>query len=176
MSLYALLEAQSEASPRIFAAFAELADHAYAPGKWTVKEVLGHLIDDERVWGYRMLCVARREPLALPGFDENLYAREGGFRDRTLSDLVEEFQAVRRATVLLLRSLQRGLAPCRHRERLPRHGPGPRPHDRGPRAHHHRILEERYLRAWRSAPPLPAVHPPGNPRGSRRSGPRARRR
>lgn len=141
-----LLEAQSEASPRIFAAFAELADHAYAPGKWTVKEVLGHLIDDERVWGYRMLCVARREPLALPGFDENLYAREGGFRDRTLSDLVEEFQAVRRATVLLLRSLPAGA--WLHAGTVNGYRATVRglafmiaAHER----HHHRILEERYL-------------------------------
>lgn len=81
----------------VFRSFASRADHAYAPGKWTVKQFLGHLIDDERIYAYRWLCVAREEPLALPGFDENLYVRTAGFEDRSLENLLEECAAVRLA-------------------------------------------------------------------------------
>jgi len=100
-----ILERQGEATVRLFGSFADRADHAYAEGKWTVKQVLGHLIDDERIFGYRWLCVARKEPLPLPGFDENLYVATAGFEERTLPELLEEFTAVRRASVAFLRGL-----------------------------------------------------------------------
>lgn len=81
------------------------ADHAYAPGKWTIKEVLQHLIDAERVFSYRLMCIARKEKTSLPSFDENAYAEFSQADKRSLSDLKEEFTAVRKSTDLLLNSL-----------------------------------------------------------------------
>src|SRR6476646_11668065 len=71
-------------------------DVRHPPYTWTVKQVLGHLIDSERVFGYRGLRFARGDTTALPGFDENTYAREGGYEGVRLADLVSEFEAVRR--------------------------------------------------------------------------------
>src|SRR5262245_12680863 len=79
----------------------------YAPGKWTLKEVVGHLADDERIYSYRMLAVARGEPLALPGFDEKLYVASSGFETRSLAELLNEYSSVRRATITLLSGLPR---------------------------------------------------------------------
>lgn len=103
--LVAILEAQAEVTERSFRSFEGRGDHAYAPGKWTVKQVLGHLIDDERIFGYRWLCVAREEPLALPGFDENLYVRTAGFEHRSIEDLLEEYRAVRAGSIAFFRGL-----------------------------------------------------------------------
>ncbi|MFH1278995.1 MAG: DinB family protein [Candidatus Eisenbacteria bacterium] len=80
-------------------------DHRYAPGKWTVKEVLGHLIDGERVFSYRALRFARGDGTALPGFDENVYVPAGAFGRRSLADLVGEFRSVRASTVALFAGL-----------------------------------------------------------------------
>jgi hypothetical protein len=105
----------------------------YAPGKWTLKEVIGHLIDDERIFAYRLLCVARRDRRPLPGFDENEY-------------VAAEYSIVRKGTIVLLESLTpeewlrsgevngyqasvRGLAF----------------HIAGHELHHLRVLRERYL-------------------------------
>jgi hypothetical protein len=83
---------------------ADREDYSYAPGKWTVKEVVGHMTDTERVMGYRALTFARAPGTALPGFDENAWTPAGNFGTRTLSDLIEEFQVVRAATVQLART------------------------------------------------------------------------
>lgn len=80
-------------------------DHAYAPGKWTIKEVVGHVADAERVFAYRALRIARGDATPLPGFDENAYVPAGHFGDRPLGQLVEEFAAVRTATLALLNGL-----------------------------------------------------------------------
>lgn len=77
----------------------------YAPGKWTAKEVLGHLIDDERIFAYRVLRVARGDRTSLPGFDEKLYAATSGAESRPLVELVAEYRVVREATLALLRGL-----------------------------------------------------------------------
>jgi hypothetical protein len=79
----------------------EREDYAYAPGKWTIKEVVGHLIDAERVFAYRALTFARAPGTALPGFDENAWVPAGNFGVRTLADLLDEFQVVRASTVQL---------------------------------------------------------------------------
>lgn len=141
-----LLSDQVEITAKAFQSFGEAkGDHTYAPGKWTVKQILGHLIDDERVFGYRWLCVAREEPLALPGFDENLYVRTAGFERRTLVDLLEEYRIVRAATLAFFRGL--------HAEALQRIGTvnGYRASVRGlgfqiaaHERHHLKILDERY--------------------------------
>jgi hypothetical protein len=77
----------------------------YAPGKWSVKEVLGHLIDVERIFGYRLLRIARGDPTPLPGFDENAYVPNGEFDARPLPSLLGEFRALRRSTIALMDGL-----------------------------------------------------------------------
>lgn len=76
--------------------------HRYTPGKWSVKEVLGHLCDAERVYAYRMLRFARNDSTPLPGFDENCYVPAGQFDARSMSSLVAEWQAIRRSTLALV--------------------------------------------------------------------------
>jgi hypothetical protein len=71
----------------------------YAPGKWTLKEVVGHLADDERIFVYRALCVSRGDPAPLPGFDEKAYVASAGFEARPLTDLLAELAAVRGASI-----------------------------------------------------------------------------
>jgi hypothetical protein len=78
------------------------AQHAYAPGKWTIKEVIGHVIDAERIFAYRALRFARGDRTPLATFDENFYVPAGAFGDRPLANLAAELSAVRRATVALL--------------------------------------------------------------------------
>ena len=80
-------------------------DHAYAPGKWTVKEVIGHLCDAERVFAYRAMRFARADATELPGFDENAYVANANFRSRTMDDLLDEMFAVRAATLSLAKHL-----------------------------------------------------------------------
>jgi hypothetical protein len=83
----------------------EAADHAYAEGKWTVKEVIGHVCDAERIFAYRLLRIARGDETPLASFDENAYVPAGEFGTRTLESLLEEFAAVRAATIALVAGL-----------------------------------------------------------------------
>ncbi|MGA9508500.1 MAG: DinB family protein [Candidatus Sulfotelmatobacter sp.] len=80
-------------------------DFHYAPGKWSAKEVLGHVCDTERIFAYRALRISRADTTPLESFEQDDYVREGPFANRLLSDLVEDFIAVRRATLSLLRNL-----------------------------------------------------------------------
>ena len=118
----------------------------YAPEKWSAKEVLGHVCDTERIFAYRALRIARADTTPLEGFEQDDYVRNGPFAQRPVADLVEEFIAVRRATLSLLRNLdgaawmRRGVA---------------NKNDVSVRAlayiiaghelHHRRILEEKYF-------------------------------
>jgi hypothetical protein len=77
----------------------------YEPGKWSVKEILGHLIDTERIMSYRALCIARADRTPLPGFEQNDYVQNGSFDKRSVSSLAREFEQVRRATIALFRNL-----------------------------------------------------------------------
>ena len=77
----------------------------YAEGKWTVRDIIGHLADAERVLSYRLLCLARGESGPLPGFDEQTYAAHSNADSRTLDDLVSELAIVRQSTLALARSL-----------------------------------------------------------------------
>ena len=81
---------------------------AYAPGKWTFKDVLAHLADDERIYAYRALCLARGDSKELPGFDENLYARNARGEERPWKDLLGDYRAVRKASITLFRGLTPG--------------------------------------------------------------------
>ena len=77
----------------------------YAAGKWSVKEVIGHLTDTERIFGYRLMRIARGDATPLPGFDENAYVPAGDFDARPLASLVEEFRALRSSTIALVDGL-----------------------------------------------------------------------
>jgi hypothetical protein len=77
----------------------------YAPGKWSVREVLGHLIDDERVLGTRAFCISRGELASLPSFDENQYVAASDYNARPLAELLEEFTLIRTSNLLFLRRL-----------------------------------------------------------------------
>jgi hypothetical protein len=77
----------------------------YAPGKWSVKEVLGHLTDAERIFSYRLLRVSRGDPTPLPGFDENAFATAGAFDARPLASIIGEFSGVRLSTIALMDGL-----------------------------------------------------------------------
>jgi DinB superfamily len=82
-------------------------NYRYAKGKWAIKEVLQHLIDAERVFTYRAMCIARKETINLPGFDENIYADNSKANKRNWNDMVEEFKALRKATELLFLSFDK---------------------------------------------------------------------
>jgi len=79
--------------------------YRYAPDKWSIKEVVGHVTDAERVFAYRVMAIARGEQQPLPGFDEKEWMRYAGFDARPFADVVEDLTATRRATLALLRSL-----------------------------------------------------------------------
>ncbi|HEY9420277.1 MAG TPA: DinB family protein [Thermoanaerobaculia bacterium] len=74
----------------------------YAPGKWSVREVLGHLIDGERIFGYRAFRIGRGDRTPLPGFDENEYVAASGYNNRDLASLVDEFALVRGGNLAVL--------------------------------------------------------------------------
>jgi hypothetical protein len=82
----------------------EKLSYRYAEGKWTIKEIMAHLIDDERIYAYRALRFARNDQTELPGFDQDDYAIESAANERSLDDLLEEFAAVRRSTIALFNS------------------------------------------------------------------------
>ena len=100
------MEKQSSATQRIFSALDEQkASYRYAAGKWSVKQIIGHLSDAERVFGYRALAVARGEQQSLPGFDENPYVEHAAFDAWRLGDLAEYYALTRRANIVFFRNL-----------------------------------------------------------------------
>jgi hypothetical protein len=78
--------------------------YRYAPGKWSLLELLRHMIDTERVMSYRALCIARGEQQALPGFDENVYAQNASGSMGSFTDILKEYQLIREANLLLFAS------------------------------------------------------------------------
>lgn len=83
----------------------EQALYSYAEGKWSVKEIIGHLIDSERVFAYRALSFARGEQQHLPGFEQDEYVQEAWFDERSLQSLADEYLTVRNSTIELFKSL-----------------------------------------------------------------------
>lgn len=94
----------------------EQANGTFAPGEWSIKEVVGHLVDAERAFGYRIFAFSRAEPSPLPSFDQDSYVREAQFDARPLPELLEELALLRRANLLAYRhltpeiALRRGVA------------------------------------------------------------------
>ena len=79
----------------------EKENFVYAENKWTIKDIIGHLIDTERIMAYRALCIARKDKTKLPGFDQNAYVSNANFNDRTSKNLAYEFTIVRESNLLL---------------------------------------------------------------------------
>ena len=112
----ATLERQRDELAALPAAAGDRETHRYADGKWSVREVIGHLGDAERVFGHRLFCFSRGETQSLPGFDENAYAARSGAGSRPLAELVAELLALREVNLGVVRRLdeaawnQRGVA------------------------------------------------------------------
>ena len=122
-------------------------DLRYAPDKWSLKEVLGHLYDTERIMSYRALRIARADATPIEGFEQDDYVRNGPFARRPLADLIEDYIAIRRATVSLFRNLDEAAWTCR--------GVANKNEVTvralayiiaGHELHHRKIVEEKYLR------------------------------
>ncbi len=101
------MEKQSSQTQKLLATLDESrAGFRYGEGKWSIKEVIGHIADAERIIGYRALAIARGDTQPLPGFDENDYVRNAAFDSWRLGDLAEEYALVRRANIVFFRNLQ----------------------------------------------------------------------
>lgn len=104
-----VVEAMSAQSEVTFALLSSIDDSRaafrYAPDKWSIREMVGHLADGERVFGYRAMCIARGEQTSLPGFDENEYMRLSDYDGWSFREAVEQFALLRRANILLFRNL-----------------------------------------------------------------------
>jgi len=103
--LAALARQTAELAEALSGVAGEAERFRYADGKWSIREVLGHVIDTERVFGYRALCIARGERASLPGFDENAYQANASFDDCPLRELLREFEQVREGHLSLFRRL-----------------------------------------------------------------------
>lgn len=91
-----------EARALLFSIPESQGNYAYAPGKWTIKQVIMHLIDTERVFAYRILCFLRKDRIALPGFNQDFWAEEYDVAHRSIRSLVQEWKVVRDNTLFLL--------------------------------------------------------------------------
>ena len=104
--ILAALQQQSSETQKLLARLDEArAGYRYGEEKWSIKEVIGHIADAERIIGYRALAVARGETQSLPGFDENEYVRNAGFDAWKLGDLAEEYALVRRSNIVFFKNL-----------------------------------------------------------------------
>jgi uncharacterized damage-inducible protein DinB len=130
---------------------AGLEEHRYAPGKWSIREVIGHVIDAERVFAYRALHFARRDAAPLPSMEEGDYARYSNAGQRTLRDLAEELAAVRRSSILLFRSFDEEMLDFRGKASGYEFSVRSIPYIvAGHEIHHRSVLAERYLKAGTS--------------------------
>jgi hypothetical protein len=100
------LENQLAEIENLFAGIAEeKGAYAYAEGKWSIKELAGHVIDGERIFSYRALRISRADRTPIEGFEQDGYIENANFNAATLSDLLEEFALVRRANIMLFKNL-----------------------------------------------------------------------
>lgn len=126
----------------------EQANYRYAEGKWSVKEVLGHIADTERVMSYRLLRIARGDTTPLPGFEEELFVRQAGFDRLSLEELLRGIEIVREATLVLARQLDAAAwARMGTAAGEPASARAFAYIIAGHAQHHARILRERYARA-----------------------------
>jgi hypothetical protein len=100
-----VMENQLQTSEKLFSSITEeQGNFAYADCKWTVKEVIGHLIDTERIMAYRALAIARGEKQSLPGFEQDEYIANCNFAERKLEDLINEYKTLRASNIALFNS------------------------------------------------------------------------
>ena len=100
--IFRILVEQNMESQNVLNSFSESkGNYRYAEGKWTVKEVIGHMMDVERIFAYRALCIARGETAPLPSMDQNVYVANGNFNKRQLFDLNYEYRLLRESNILL---------------------------------------------------------------------------
>jgi len=100
-----LLKSLKDSSYHLFSTLSdEKANHAYAEGKWTIKEAVGHMIDTERTFAYRLFCFSR-DTVDLPGFDQEVYINNANFNARTIQSLAAEFRATRESNIYMVESL-----------------------------------------------------------------------
>ena len=119
---------------------------AYAEGKWTIKEIVGHLIDGERIFGYRALRISRGDETPIEGFEQDGYVENAHFNDYKFSDLVDEFSLVRKSNISFFKHLKEiGLDANGNGERQSGFGSRARFYNGRSRSHHAKILSERYL-------------------------------
>ena len=147
--IFAVLEAQRLQTAQLLAARGEReGNFRYAADKWSVKEVIGHISDCERIFMYRALRISRSDRTPIEGFEQDDYVRNGDFGNRTLAEIADEFDAVRTSTLALLRSL--------NDEAWQRSGIANKNEvtvralayiTAGHELHHRRILEEKYFPA-----------------------------
>jgi uncharacterized damage-inducible protein DinB len=147
--IVSLLEAQRLQMAQLLAGCSERdGNFRYAPGKWTVKEVIGHLADCERIFTYRALRIARGDATPLPGFEQDDYVKAAECQRRDLRDLSEELSMVRAATVALYRSLDDKAWLCRGVTNNYEVSVRALAYiTAGHELHHRRILDERYFAA-----------------------------
>jgi len=104
--IFSVFKQQAEEIVALFTTLSEeQASFRYAEGKWTIKEVLGHIVDSERIFGYRVLAISRGEKNPLPGFAENEYVRNGKYENRSLQSLLAEYSQLSSANLELFKSL-----------------------------------------------------------------------
>ena len=147
--ILALLQSEHDRTVKLLRGLTpEQAASRYEAGKWSLKEVVGHIIDAERIFAYRAHCFARRDPAHLPGMDQNDYAKSSNADERPLEDLVDELDAARRSTTALFRGLDeamwshRGIASeCEFTVRALAYIIV------GHAIHHRNVIESRYLSA-----------------------------
>jgi hypothetical protein len=101
------LQEQADQGPALFSSIGEeKGDYRYAPGKWSVKEVLGHVIDTERIFAYRALRISRNDRTPMEGFEQDDYVRYGPFQNCRVAELAQEFACVRHSSLYLFRNLE----------------------------------------------------------------------
>jgi hypothetical protein len=126
---------------------ADRSEFRYAPGKWSVKEVLGHINDTERIMTYRVLRIARGDQTPIEGFEQDDYVAGGKFGRRTLDDVLQEFMTIRNATIQLIRHLDPEAAERRGTaNQKPISARAVIYVIAGHELHHRRILQEKYLK------------------------------
>jgi len=103
--MVAALKAQSETLSKFFLEHSDKAEYKYAADKWSIKEILNHMNDTERVFAYRAMCIVRGEKQELPGFDQNSYQDHSHSNLRTLESLVKEFEAIRLSSILFFENI-----------------------------------------------------------------------
>lgn len=120
--------------------------YRYAEGKWTIKQIVQHMVDAERIFAYRLLRIARNDKTPMPGFEENEYADEAHTENRSFEEQILEFETLRKSTLFLIKSL--------HTDELMRTGTASNAHISaralcyiiaGHELHHCAVINERYL-------------------------------